>query len=129
MVFRFCPTLLSALGLLSGKIDPEREFTGDDLRKNNPRFSVSNRRKVSAFMEEIRPIASAHKATASQIVIAWTLQQPGITFALCGARNPGKRLKMLRPAGSSSHPPTLRQSPLPHPSISLRWMPDVTGHQ
>ena len=76
------------LGLLSGKIDPEREFSGDDLRKNNPRFSVSNRRKVSAFMEEIKPIGSAHKATGSQVVIAWTLQQPGITFALCGARNP-----------------------------------------
>lgn len=79
-----------ALGLLSGKIGPERKFTGDDLRKDNPRFSVSNRRKVSVFMEEIRPIATAHKATDGQIVIAWTLQQPGITFALCGARNPGQ---------------------------------------
>jgi methylglyoxal reductase len=78
------------LGLLSGKIDPERKFTGDDLRKDNPRFSVPNRRKVSALMEEIRPIASAHKATGSQIIIAWTLQQPGITFALCGARKPGQ---------------------------------------
>ena len=81
------------LGLLSGKIGPEREFTGDDLRKNNPRFSVSNRRKVSSFMEEVRPIASAHKATAGQIVIAWTLQQPGITFALCGARNAGQAVE------------------------------------
>jgi methylglyoxal reductase len=78
------------LGLLSGKIDPERKFTGDDLRKDNPRFSVPNRRKVSALMEEIRPIASAHKATGSQVIIAWTLQQPGITFALCGARNPAQ---------------------------------------
>ncbi len=82
-----------ALGLLSGKIGPEREFTGDDLRIGNPRFSVSNRKKVSAFMEEIRPIAAAHKATEGQIVIAWTLQQPGITFALCGARNPGQAIE------------------------------------
>lgn len=77
-----------ALGLLSGKIGPERKFTGDDLRKDNPRFSVSNRQKVSAFMQEIKPLASAHKATEGQVVVAWTLQQPGITFALCGARNP-----------------------------------------
>jgi len=76
-----------ALGLLSGKIGPDRVFTGDDLRKNNPRFSVDNRQKVARLMEAINPIAAAHKATAAQIVIAWTLQQPGITFALCGARN------------------------------------------
>ena len=39
-------------------------------------------------MREIEPIASAHGATYAQIVIAWTIQQPGITFALCGARDP-----------------------------------------
>ena len=34
----------------------------------------------------IAPIAEAYDATKAQIVIAWTLQQPGITFSLCGAR-------------------------------------------
>jgi methylglyoxal reductase len=77
-----------ALGLLSGKVGPDRVFEGDDHRKDNPRFSVANRQKVARLMEEIGPIASAHDATEAQIVIAWTLQQPGITFALCGARNP-----------------------------------------
>ena len=76
-----------ALGLLSGTIGPDREFEGDDLRKNNPRFSVANREKVSSLMQTIDPIAKAHGATSAQIVIAWTLQQPGITFSLCGARN------------------------------------------
>ena len=76
-----------ALGLLSGKIGPERKFTGDDQRKDNPRFSLGNRQKVARLMADIAPIAEAHKATQAQIVIAWTLQQPGITFSLCGARN------------------------------------------
>jgi methylglyoxal reductase len=76
-----------ALGLLSGKIGPERKFTGDDHRKDNPRFSIGNRQKVARLMTAISPIAEAHKATPAQIVIAWTLQQPGITFALCGARS------------------------------------------
>lgn len=75
-----------ALGLLSGKIGPEREFTGDDQRRDNPRFSVKNRQKVAQLMDEVRPIASDHGASEAQIVIAWTLQQPGITFSLCGAR-------------------------------------------
>ena len=39
-----------ALGLLSGKIGPEREFTGDDQRRDNPRFSVKNRQKVAQLM-------------------------------------------------------------------------------
>jgi methylglyoxal reductase len=77
-----------ALGLLSGKIGPDRVFTGDDQRKDNPRFSLANRRKVAALMEAIRPIAEAHGASEAQVVIAWTLQQPGITFSLCGARSP-----------------------------------------
>jgi methylglyoxal reductase len=79
-----------ALGLLSGRIGPEREFSGDDQRKDNPRFSVANRQKVAALMREIAPVVEAHGATPAQVVIAWTLQQPGITFALCGARNPAQ---------------------------------------
>ncbi|GAB2184698.1 aldo/keto reductase [Roseibium sp. LAB1] len=77
-----------ALGLLTGKIGPDRTFEGDDQRKDNPRFSVENRRKVASLMDAIAPIADAHGATKAQVVIAWTLQQPGITFSLCGARDP-----------------------------------------
>lgn len=76
-----------ALGLLAGQIGPERTFAGDDLRISDPRFSVDNRRRVAEFVAEIRPVADAHRASISQLVIAWTLRQPGITFALCGARN------------------------------------------
>ncbi|WP_428649551.1 aldo/keto reductase [Roseibium sp.] len=77
-----------ALGLLTGKIGPDRVFSGDDQRKDNPRFSLENRQKVARLMEAIDPIAGAHGATKAQVVIAWTLQQPGITFSLCGARSP-----------------------------------------
>jgi methylglyoxal reductase len=79
-----------ALGLLSGAIGPDRVFSGDDQRKDNPRFSVANRQKVASFADAIRPIAEAHGATIAQVVIAWTLAQPGVTFALCGARNPAQ---------------------------------------
>ncbi len=75
------------LGLLTGKIGPDREFSGDDLRKDNPRFSLSNREKVARLMAAVEPIAERHGATLAQTVIAWTVQQPGITFSLCGARD------------------------------------------
>ncbi|TIQ20550.1 MAG: aldo/keto reductase [Mesorhizobium sp.] len=85
-----------ALGLLSGAIDPAREFGGDDQRKDNPRFSQANRRKVAALKHALAPVAEVHQASMAQIVIAWTLAQPGITFALCGARNATQALDNAR---------------------------------
>ena len=85
-----------ALGLLSGAIGPERVFAGDDQRKDNPRFSVSNRQKATDFAGAIRPVAERHGASIAQVVIAWTLAQPGVTFALCGARNPAQALDNAR---------------------------------
>ncbi|RWN02074.1 MAG: aldo/keto reductase [Mesorhizobium sp.] len=85
-----------ALGLLSGAIDPAREFSGDDQRKDNPRFSQANRRKVAALKLALTPVAEIHRASMAQIVIAWTLAQPGITFALCGARNATQALDNAR---------------------------------
>ncbi|MBP2234449.1 aryl-alcohol dehydrogenase-like predicted oxidoreductase [Sinorhizobium kostiense] len=85
-----------ALGLLSGTIGPDRVFSGDDQRKDNPRFSVANRQKARNFAEAIRPVAERHGASVAQTVIAWTLRQPGVTFALCGARNPSQALDNAR---------------------------------
>jgi len=76
-----------ALGLLSGKMGPEREFSGDDQRIDNPRFSVENRRNVKTLLDEFVPIAERHQITIPQLVIAWTAAQPGITHVLVGARN------------------------------------------
>jgi len=77
-----------ANGLLTGKIGPKREFTGDDLRRANPRFSLENRIRIQALLEQVHPIAANHGLTPGQLAIAWTLAQPGITHALVGARRP-----------------------------------------
>jgi methylglyoxal reductase len=77
-----------AHGLLTGKIGPERQFAGDDLRRDDPRFSVENRRRIGAALERVRPIAESHGLTLGQLAIAWTVAQPGVTHALVGARNP-----------------------------------------
>jgi methylglyoxal reductase len=76
------------LGLLSGKVAADRAFAGDDQRRDDPRFSAENLARIERLMQTIRPIAATHRASPAQIVIAWTLAQPGLTFALCGARNP-----------------------------------------
>jgi len=76
------------LGLLTGKVGPDREFPADDLRHNHPRFSVESRKQILAMLDKMRPIAEKHGLTLAQLVIAWTLSQPGLTHALVGARNP-----------------------------------------
>lgn len=85
-----------ALGLLTGRIGPEREFTGDDLRRNSPRFSVENRKRVADFACALEPIARRHGCEVGEVVIAWTLAQPGITFSLCGARNAAQAVENAR---------------------------------
>jgi methylglyoxal reductase len=70
-----------AHGLLTGKVGPDRVFGGDDLRRTDPRYSPENRRRVAGMLEQVRPIADAHRLTLAQLVIAWTLAQPGVTHA------------------------------------------------
>jgi len=73
-------------GLLTGKVTMDRTFPASDHRSENAFFKPENRRRVLDFLEQIRPIAEAHSATLAQVVIAWTIRQPGITAALVGAR-------------------------------------------
>jgi aryl-alcohol dehydrogenase-like predicted oxidoreductase len=74
-------------GLLTGKVTPDRKFPADDHRSTHKYFTVENRGRVLAALEKIKPIADRHRASYAQVVINWTIHQPGITAALVGARN------------------------------------------
>ncbi len=74
-------------GLLTGVMSPDRLFKEGDTRKTNPLFSPESIRRVNAVVTELRPFAEKYRATVSQIVIALTLAQRGITHMLVGARD------------------------------------------
>ena len=74
-------------GLLTGKVTPERQFPPDDHRSTHKYFTVENRKRVLAALEKVKPIADRHGASYAQLVINWTIHEPGITAALVGARN------------------------------------------
>ncbi len=76
-----------AQGLLTGKVTAERQFPQTDGRSRNRWFSQENRLRVLAMLERIRPIADGHNATLAQVMLHWTLSQPGITSVIAGARN------------------------------------------
>jgi aryl-alcohol dehydrogenase-like predicted oxidoreductase len=87
-----------ALGLLTGKVSAARVFEGDDQRAADPRFSAENRQHAADFAAALAPLAAAQGASVAQLVIAWTIQRPGITFALCGARDPSQAIDNARAA-------------------------------
>lgn len=74
-------------GLLTGKYDPKPNLKKGDHRKGNKFFKENNIRQVNAFLEKIKPIAEEKEASLAQLVLAWTINRPGITIALAGARN------------------------------------------
>ena len=76
-----------ANGLLTGKVDPERVFPEDDLRRNNPLFSRESRLRVREMFEYLAPVTRKYNLADGQLAIAWTLAQPGVTHALVGARD------------------------------------------
>ncbi len=76
-----------ARGLLTGKFGPDRTLNPGDHRAALPRFSVENRRRIAEMLHQIQPIGERYRLSPAQLVIAWTLHQPGLTHALCGARN------------------------------------------
>ena len=77
-------------GLLTGKIKPGHVFNDGDTREGNRFYSDENIKRINAFLDTLRPLAGDKQASLAQLVIAWTLRQPGITLALVGARNAGQ---------------------------------------
>nr|WKN35720.1 aldo/keto reductase [Tunicatimonas sp. TK19036] len=74
-------------GLLTGKITPGYKFQEGDHRANHKHFTDEFIKKTNTFLDKIKPIAAEKDATLAQLVLRWTIERPGITIALAGARN------------------------------------------
>ena len=96
-------------GLLTGKVTMDRTFHERDGRTRDRRFTPDSRKRVLAFLDRLRPVAEAHDATLAQLVIAWTIRQPGVTAALVGARNPRQVEENARAADLRLSDDELRQ--------------------
>lgn len=74
-------------GLLTGKMTADYKFEEGDHRQGNKFFSPESIEKTNAFLAKIKLLADEKNATLSQLVLRWTVERPGITVALAGARN------------------------------------------
>jgi aryl-alcohol dehydrogenase-like predicted oxidoreductase len=75
-------------GLLSGTMSTERKFTGDDLRKIDPKFQGARFRQYLAAVDRLQTLArNRFGKSVLALAVRWVLDQ-GPTIALWGARNP-----------------------------------------
>lgn len=76
-------------GILSGKYKEKPKFSQNDARAffynfyEEPLWS-----KAQALLKKLKKTAQRHGRPTTQLSINWVRQQPGITSALVGARNP-----------------------------------------
>lgn len=85
-------------GLLTGKLEPDMVFSRNDTRSGNPKFTPENIRKANRFIESLRPIAKANKASIPQLVLRWTANRPGVTCVLTGAMNSAHAIENAKAA-------------------------------
>jgi len=83
-------------GVLTGKIKAGHTFAPGDHRANLYYFKEPNLGRINAFLDKIKPLAEDKGATLSQLVLRWTLEQPGITAVLAGARNAAQAVTNAR---------------------------------
>ena len=74
-------------GVLTGKMKPGHVFNEGDHRQDLSHYTDENIRRTNEMLDKLRPLAKSKNATLAQIVLRWTIDQPGITIALAGARN------------------------------------------
>jgi len=76
-------------GFLTGKMREDTQFTGDDLRKNDPKFQGDRYRQYLNAVAELDAFArERYQKSILALALRWLVDQPGVTTALWGARRP-----------------------------------------
>jgi len=75
-------------GLLAGKLARDHVFAETDSRRKYRMFHGDQWQKNHDLLDRLREIAASAGHTVAELVINWTIRQPGVTAALCGAKRP-----------------------------------------
>jgi aryl-alcohol dehydrogenase-like predicted oxidoreductase len=76
-------------GLLTGKMRPDTKFSGDDLRKSDPKFQQPRFGQYLDAVQKLGDLAlRKYGKRVMDLAVRWVLDTPGITAALWGARHP-----------------------------------------
>lgn len=84
-----------ASGYLSGKVDPNQTFTGDDVRQWVPQLKKENMLANRPLLEVLSNMAARKHATNAQISLAWMLRKYPHVVPIPGSKNKGRILENL----------------------------------
>jgi aryl-alcohol dehydrogenase-like predicted oxidoreductase len=74
-------------GILTGKIKAGHQFAAGDHRPQTKFYQPQNIERINHLLDTLRPLADEKGISLSQLVIRWTIDQPGVAVALVGARD------------------------------------------
>ena len=78
-------------GLLSGRMREDTRFTGDDLRRADPKFQAPRYGQYLKAVDALARLArERHGKSVLALAVRWVLDQESTTIALWGARRPGQ---------------------------------------
>jgi aryl-alcohol dehydrogenase-like predicted oxidoreductase len=77
-------------GLLAGKLPRDAGLDERDSRRKYPMYQGGEWQRNHDYVDRIRETAAPSGHTVAQLVVNWTINQPGITSALCGAKRPAQ---------------------------------------
>lgn len=78
-------------GLLTGKMRQDTKFTGDDLRKSDPKFQAPRYAQYLKAVQQLDDLAQEkYGKRVMDLAVRWVLDQPGTSAALWGARHPAQ---------------------------------------
>jgi aryl-alcohol dehydrogenase-like predicted oxidoreductase len=78
-------------GLLAGKMNANTTFSGDDLRRNDPKFQPPRFAQYLAAVAALEAFArNNYGKTVLDLAIRWVLDRQPLSIALWGARKPGQ---------------------------------------
>jgi aryl-alcohol dehydrogenase-like predicted oxidoreductase len=77
-----------AHGLLSGKYAYGARFGEDDFRSGDRNFQGETFKRNLKLVERLKQVAARHGKSPGQVAIRWILDNPAVTSAITGIRNP-----------------------------------------
>ncbi|HET8668844.1 MAG TPA: aldo/keto reductase [Terriglobales bacterium] len=76
-------------GLLSGRMNSRKQFQGDDIRKNDPKFQPPRFEQYLDAVQKLDRFAQENYGKrVIHLALRWVLDEPGCDIALWGARKP-----------------------------------------
>jgi aryl-alcohol dehydrogenase-like predicted oxidoreductase len=109
-------------GLLSGKMKPDSQFQGDDLRRHDPKFQEPRYSHYLQAVAELDGLAKrGHNRHVLELAVRWVLDQGAV--ALWGARHPGQLDQVDQVFGWTLSPGELKDID----EVIRRNIPDPVG--